>query len=123
MNGASISPSQSRRGPSPTRRAVKEVTVPVLALSLHVGDLRPSVDAVPTAGRGAYYAAIHEFVKRGAVLARAAFCEPWPLDRPATAPFWVPRHLAVAAPLGVLMFHPLIGMLPHLFLLVGFRSA
>jgi hypothetical protein len=27
----------------------------------------------------------------------------------------VPRHLAFATPLGVLMFHPLIGLLPRLF--------
>jgi hypothetical protein len=50
---------------------------------LHVGDLRPSVDAVPTAGRGAYYAAIHEFVKRGAAVDRALFHEPtWPAYDP-----------------------------------------
>ena len=34
----------------------------------------------------------------------------------------VPRYLAVADPLGVLIFHPLIGLLSHLFLLVVFRS-
>jgi hypothetical protein len=48
------------------------------------------------------------------------FSWPWPWDCRATGPFLLSRHVAVAPALGVLIFHPLIGLLPRLFCLSAF---